>query len=84
MLNHVQDRIEKRDINLPVSQINSLCENCDVDSAIIVKKEYYLNDRCFLILIVRNHKPITVMYRRCSQKTTPQSLNVDKIINLIN
>jgi hypothetical protein len=84
MYEHIQDRLETRDINLSILQINSLCDNCNVDTAIVIRKEYYLNDKCFLILIVRDHKPITVMYRRCSQKTTPQSLNVDKIINLIN
>lgn len=84
MYNHISDRIEKRDINLSNAEINYLCEKCMVDSAVLIKREFYLGDRCYLILIVRNKKPITVMYRRCSQKTSPQSLNVDKIINLIN
>jgi hypothetical protein len=84
MYAHVSDRIEKRDINLSDAEINYLCEKCVVDSAILIKREFYLGDRCYLILIVRNKRPITVMYRRCSQKMNLSSLNVDKIINLIN
>ena len=36
-----------------------------------------------VILIIRDHKPITIMYRRSNQKLTAESMRVNELISLL-
>ena len=82
-LAHTLKQLNDREIKFSQTEIEDISLSCDCDSAVILGKDFYLGDKCNIILIVRRKNPITIMYRRLSQKLNCSQLNVDKIINLI-
>jgi hypothetical protein len=82
---HLQQRKIEREINRSLGNLYSYAENCTCDTAIILERlDKELNiaqsNGDLIIMIVRNHKIITVMYRRSkNQPLTKQALRVDDI-----
>jgi hypothetical protein len=95
---HTQQRAVERQISLTTSQIAGIVYEYgdeDTDLAVIVAKcERVEPEKCsyygrmqsngdLVVLIIRNHRPVTLMYRRSDQTNTPAQLRVNKIIDLV-
>ena len=94
-MTHTQQRLIERGINIPDSELNKIALSCNVDSAVILAKldnhkgdnvnGYYQRQESngnLIVLIVRNSRPITIMYRRSNQPQTAQALKVSNVIDL--
>jgi len=94
-MTHTQQRLIERGINIPDSELYTIAKNCTCDSAVILAKlsehkgdnasGYYQRQESngdLIILIVRNNKPVTIMYRRSNQTNTTSQLRVNNIIDL--
>lgn len=94
-MNHLQTRLAERKINISMSELYEKASRCDVDTAIVIKKlDAIQNDsnKSFfsrqesngdlVILIVRNQKPYTIMYRRSEQNMSPLSMRVKEVLYL--
>lgn len=93
MLLHIQQRLDERGINLPLSYLFELANQCNQDTAVIlqhseeIKGDLNPNFHCrssngdIVILIIRNHKLVTVMYRRSNQITDEDTLHVCQILD---
>ena len=94
-MTHTQQRLIERGINIPDSELNKIALSCNVDSAVILAKldshkgdnvnGYYRRQESngdLIVLIVRSSRPITIMYRRSNQPSTPQALKVCNVIDL--
>lgn len=95
MTNHVAQRLNERGITISSAVIAGLCWEYE-NAAVILRKldseqgqDYgdYRNrtesNGDLVILIIREHKDITVMYRRSNQKLTAESMRVAELISLI-
>lgn len=94
-MTHTQQRLIERGIKIPDSELNKIALSCNVDSAVILAKldthkgdnsnGYYQRQESngdLIVLIVRNSRPITIMYRRSNQPQTAQALKVSNVIDL--
>lgn len=96
---HLQQRLSERGIENLVtdSECWYIAKNCKQDSAVILTKldshigtsdkSYYArtdSNGDLVVLIVRENRPVTIMYRRSSQTNTPAQLRVNEIIDLTN
>lgn len=96
-MTHLEERLADREFTniLSRSQLAGLCYECDCDTAVIVAKlsiqqgmaygeyhERYESNGEYVVLIIRNHQPKTIMYRRANQPMTPSALRVDHILDL--
>jgi hypothetical protein len=92
---HITQRLNERKLEFQPEYLESLALNCNQDTAIILIKlnchvgsdyrDYYARTESngdLVILIVRESKPITIMFRRSNQKNTPQDLRVNQILDL--
>lgn len=99
IMTHLESRLQDREFTniLTVSQLAGLCYECDVDTAVIVAKlniqqgqaygeyrERYESNGEYVVLIIRNHQPKTIMYRRANQPMTTTALRVSSILDLTN
>lgn len=91
MLPHVQEKLKERGLNYSELFLRAVALNdCgDVDTAVVLDKLDipipYKSDTesngDLVILIVRNHFPVTIMLRRSwNQPLTPKALDVREII----
>ena len=86
---HVTERLSERGITISERDILTLCQGCKQDSAIIlcqcdnkrVSDGYIGSNGDNVILIVRDRRPVTIMFRRSNQPMTPQALRVESVIN---
>lgn len=89
-MNHIQERLQERNINIPLTVINNLADHCINDTALILAHldtahGDSVSNYCdrgesngdLVVLIVRNNRPNTIMYRRSSQTNTANQLRVD-------
>jgi hypothetical protein len=98
MTNHAVERITGRlyenGVRVSESAIIGLCYECDTDTAVILTQVDHKGDNStpyygrmdsngdLVVLIIRNHNPVTLMFRRSNQTNTPAQLRVNKIIDL--
>lgn len=84
---HLQQRNIEREINQSLGNLSSYAMECNCDTAIILQRlDKELNiaksNGDLVILIVRNHKPITIMYRRSkNQPLTAQAMRVNQVLD---
>jgi len=90
---HVQKRLQERKVGFSELLLEAIARECDEqDTAVLIKEldtpifpdalDYYdcvQSNGELVILIVRNKKPITVMFRRKNQPFTPEALKVDAV-----
>lgn len=91
-MTHIEQRLAQRNIYLSHSEIVAIASRF-VCAAIILAKgthkgdtqpDYYSrleSNGDLVVLIVRDHYPVTVMYRRSNQTNTPCALRVDEVID---
>lgn len=95
-MSHLQQRLSERKINYPTSKLFDIAKNCKTDTAVVLLKldgiqndsKLSFYDRTesngdLVILIVRNQRPCTIMYRRSNQKMTPDSMKVNNVISYL-
>ena len=86
MNTHVQSRLDQRNIEFNLQQLQAIAAKYEQDTAVILGKR--VSDEGIrygfvkVILIVRNHKPITIMTRRESQNFDKHNFNVQAIVYL--
>ena len=87
-LEHIQIRLKERQLNFSDIFLRALALECERDTAILLTDtgiekcpdiEREESNGNYVILIVRNQMPITVMFRRSNQPFTPQALRVDTV-----
>lgn len=83
---HVSQRLAERGISISERDILTLCQDCHYDTALVMGRVE--NCHCvdgsngdLIILIVRECRPVTIMYRRSNQPLTTNALRVDEIID---
>jgi hypothetical protein len=84
-MNHIQDRITRRDVEYTESQLLEIASRYTQDTAVILCKVDSFEIRGvkdLLILIVRNKRPVTVFTRRQSQTLDKRHLQVNQIAYL--
>lgn len=93
-MTHIEQRLQERNIAISHATIAGLCYECDVDTAVIISKGEHMgqdygryterneSNGDLVVLIIRNHAPVTVMYRRSSQTNTCEQLRVNQIIDI--
>ena len=96
-MSHIQSRLAERGIEKLVteSECKLIASRCNTDTAIILTKlDSTVNDSSLgyyartesngdlVVLIVRNHNAVTIMYRRSNQPQTPANLKVNEVIDL--
>ena len=78
---HCKSQIEKRHINIDLEMIEFLVtKSNNVDSAFILGEQIFMDDNCYIILIVRHEVAITIEFRRKTQSITEKSLDVKQIV----
>lgn len=85
-MKHIRVRNEEREISISEKDIKRIANNCPVDTAIFLGKtengfrnwqqSYDESNGELVVLIVRDRKPVTVMYRRIEQPFTSRALRV--------
>lgn len=88
MLNsHIISRLKLRNLNYSEDFLLGISQKCRVDTAVLLKspeKKVFVRDEeesngDLVILIVRNGRPITIMFRRSNQSLNKFALNVEEI-----
>jgi hypothetical protein len=94
-MNHLQQRLAERNIkNIDMGNLYDYARKCEEDTAIVIMrldsiqnesdKDYHdrsVSNGDLVILIVRNHKPYTIMYRRSNQPLTAQAMRVNQVLD---
>lgn len=95
-MKHYEARLQDRPYTsvLTRAQLDGLCYECDTDTAVIlVKDDTQHGQTCgayrsrsesngeYIVLIIRNHEPKTIMYRRANQPMTCEALRVAKVLD---
>lgn len=92
-MTHIEQRLQERDIHISKSVLVGLCYEYENAAIIIAKQSHYGESSVnycerqesngdMVVLIIRNHKPITIMYRRSSQTNTAQQLRVNQLVDI--
>lgn len=96
-MSHLEERLLDREYTnvLTSAQLAGLCYECDQDTAVICKRyDDQKGESCgkyrerlesngeYVVLIIRNHQPKTIMYRRANQPMTTTALRVSNILDL--
>jgi hypothetical protein len=95
-IERIQGRLAQEGVRISENVIIGLCYECDTDTAVIIAKTEHKGDNTnsyygrtdsngdMVVLIIRHHEAITIMFRRSSQTNTPEQLRVNQIIDLTN
>jgi len=86
-LEHIQSRLKERQLKFSDIFLLAIAKECERDTAVLlldtgVEKcptEREESNGNYVILIVRNKLPVTVMYRRSNQPFTPEALRVETL-----
>lgn len=96
-MTHVQSRLAERNINISDEVLCKIAKYfgntptavllARLDSHIGQEGAYRSREESngdLVVLIVRDSKPITIMYRRSNQPLTPDALHVRQVVELTN
>ena len=80
--NHINHRLDIRDLPYTVEQLTLLAQKYNDDVAVIIGKRKAVEGIGYerIILIVRNSRPVTIMTRRESQNFDKRNFNVSKVV----
>lgn len=93
-MTHIEQRLAERNITIDMSKLQVIAKSCGMTSAaVLLGNVPAVNDTGayrsrtesngdLVILIVRDAKPITIMFRRSNQPFTEQALHVEKVYTL--
>lgn len=89
---HITNRLAERDIHIDVEKISYIASRVECGAVILLKQEHKGQEGAYrtrtesngdlVVLIVRHHYPVTIMYRRSNQPATAEAMNVDYVIDL--
>lgn len=88
-MSHLSERLAERGITIPQGEIEGIAQRCRLDTAVIlchveckyVHDGYIGSNGDLVILVVRNRRPVTIMYRRTNQPITADALRVNQIVD---
>lgn len=94
-MTHIEQRLQERGIYISNAVITGLCYEYDNAAIILQRVQHYgQNDGNYcerqesngdlIVLIIRDNRPVTIMYRRSSQTNTAQQLRVNQVIDITN
>ena len=94
-MTHYQQRIQDRQIGVSESQIVGLCYEYECAAVILSRVEHkgtntgdyhgrMDSNGDLIVLIIRDHRAVTIMYRRSNQPQTCEALHVSQVIDLTN
>ena len=96
-MTHLQQRLSERNIAIPDSTLEKIAAHFgDITTAVLLARlgehkgcegAYRSREESngdLVVLIVRDAKPITIMYRRSNQPLTPDALHVRQVVELVN
>lgn len=86
---HLTQRLAERGIDITPNQLGAMAREYRQDTAVIltrcqmhyVRDGYIGSNGDLVILIVRDSRPVTIMFRRSNQPLTAQALKVDEVID---
>ena len=90
---HIIDRLAERNIELAVEKIDYIAKQCDNAAIILLRQEFKgqadgayrsrsESNGDLVVMIVRNHFPVTIMFRRSDQPKTAEAMHVQFVIDL--
>lgn len=91
---HICQRLHERNIDMSPLELANIASICPVSTAVVLDKsehkgtnsgDYYSrkdSNGDLTVLIVRNRRPITIMFRRSNQPLKCYNLDVDLIIDI--
>jgi hypothetical protein len=90
---HIADRLAERNISIDIDKLCAITAYYDNAAIILLKQEHKgQQDGAYrsrtesngdlVVLIIRNHYPVTVMYRRSNQPATAEAMRVNQVVNL--
>lgn len=95
-MNHIQQRLAERDIAIELWKLNKIASSFSVSTAVVLARldeHMGCKDGAYrtrsesngdlVVMIVRDAKPITIMYRRSNQPLVPDALHVKQVVELI-
>ena len=90
MFDHLQERLKERGLKFSEIYLLALALECEKDTAILLHDTKIHKCRIdqeesngnLVILIVREKRPVTIMFRRDNQPFTPSALKVDAVRKL--
>jgi hypothetical protein len=79
---HINHRLDIRDLPYTVQELTLLAQKYAEDVAVIIGKRKAVEGIGYerIILIVRNSRPVTIMTRRESQNFDKRNFNVSKVV----
>lgn len=89
-MSHLSERLAERGITIPKGELEGVACKCRQDTAIVlcrlaqsnpVSNGYIGSNGDLVILIIRNRRPVTIMYRRTNQPLTCDALHVSEVID---
>lgn len=92
-MTHIEQRLQERHIHVSAAVLVGLCYEYENAAVILAKGSHVGDDENgyfdraesngdLVVLIIREHKPITIMFRRSSQTNTAQQLRVNQIVDI--
>lgn len=92
-MTHIEQRLQERNIQVSKNVLVGSCYEYE-NAAVILARGNHVGDNehgyfdrqesngDLVVLIIREHKPITIMYRRSSQTNTPEQLRVNQLVDI--
>lgn len=89
-MSHLSERLAERGIAISRGEIEGIACKCQQDTAVVlcrfaqsntVSNGYIGSNGDLVILIIRNRRPVTIMYRRTNQPLTCDALHVSEVID---
>ena len=92
-MTHIEKRLQERDIHISKAVLIGLCYEYNNAAVIIARQSHYGQDTGdymtrkesngdLVVLIIRDNRPVTIMYRRSSQTNTAAQLRVNQVIDI--
>lgn len=92
-MTHIEKRLQEREINISRSVIIGLCHKYECAAIILARQSHYGENSSdyyerkqsngdMVVLIIREHRPVTIMYRRSNQTNTAEALRVNQLVDI--
>lgn len=93
-MTHIEQRLAERNISIDYSKLVLIAKSCGMTSAaILLGNVPAVNDTGayrsrtesngdMVVMIVRDARPVTIMFRRSNQPFTAQALSVNKVYTI--
>jgi len=90
---HITERLAERNISIDIDKLCAITAYYENAAIILMKQAQHQGQEGayrtrtesngdLVVLIVRNHYPVTVMYRRSNQPATAEAMRVNQVVNL--